>query len=79
MRISLLVPYFIAGAQATIYYAGVSESSGEFGAYGTKGTGLPGAFGTDYAFINEAAVDTYVDQNKVRGFRPDDHSGLCRS
>lgn len=53
---------------ATIYYAGVAESSGEFGVWSatsTKGTGLPGVFGTDYAFINKAAIDTYVDQNKV--------------
>lgn len=56
----------ILGAHATIYYAGVSESSGEFGVFGTKGQGLPGAFGVDYAFINESAVDIYVDQNKVR-------------
>lgn len=65
MRISLLFSSFILGAQATIYYAGVSESSGEFGVYGTKGQGLPGAFGVDYAFVNDSAVDIYVDQNKV--------------
>jgi endoglucanase len=53
---------------ATIYYAGVAESSGEFGVWSqtsTKGTGLPGVFGKDYAFISKAAIDTYVDQNKV--------------
>lgn len=39
---------------AKILYAGVSESSGEFGVYspGTVGYGLPGRFGVDYAFIN---------------------------
>lgn len=66
MKISILCSSFIFGAQATIYYAGVSESSGEFGVYGTKGQGLPGAFGVDYAFINQSAVDVYVDQNKVK-------------
>jgi endoglucanase len=51
--------------QATIYYAGVAESGGEFGVYGTVGTGLPGRFGVDYSFINTAGIDVYVDQNKV--------------
>lgn len=39
---------------AQILYAGVSESSGEFGVYspGNVGYGLPGRFGVDYAFIN---------------------------
>jgi endoglucanase len=56
-------------ASATIYYAGVAESGGEFGVYSstaTPGTGLPGRFGVDYAFINKATVDTFVDQDKVR-------------
>lgn len=66
MKFTLLLSSFILGAQATIFYAGVSESSGEFGAFGTKGTGLPGRFGVDYAFINETAVDVYVDQNQVQ-------------
>lgn len=66
MRSSFLLSSFILGAQATIYYAGVSESSGEFGVYGTNGQGLPGTFGVDYEFINTSAVDIYVDQNKVR-------------
>jgi len=61
-----------AEATATIYYAGVAESSGEFGVYSstaTPGTGLPGRFGVDYQFINTAGIDTYVDQNKVNLFR----------
>lgn len=33
------------------------------------GTGLPGRFGVDYAFINESAVDIYVDTNKINLFR----------
>ncbi len=37
----------------------------EIGSTKTKGTGLPGRFGVDYAFINQSAVDIYVDQNKV--------------
>lgn len=65
MKPSFLLSSFVVGAQATIFYAGVSESSGEFGAYGVKGTGLPGAFGSDYAFITESTVATYVDQEKV--------------
>lgn len=55
----------LRGASATIYYAGVAESSGEFGAYGVKGTGLPGAFGVDYAFIDQKGVDVMVDEHKV--------------
>ncbi|KAI0123280.1 endoglucanase 1 [Xylariales sp. AK1849] len=59
-------------ASATIYYAGVAESSGEFGVWSanaTPGTGLPGHFGVDYSFINESAIDVYVDQNNVNLFR----------
>jgi endoglucanase len=54
-----------AKCAATIFYAGVAESGGEFGVYGSVGTGLPGTFGVTYDFINEATVDTYVDQNGV--------------
>ncbi|CAD6445072.1 e9d73e45-624a-4300-ab63-8589dcdfc5d5 [Sclerotinia trifoliorum] len=66
------VGVFATSASATIYYAGVSESGGEFGVYsgtGTVGTGLPGVFGRDYDFINKSAVDVYVDQNKANLFR----------
>lgn len=55
-------------ASATIFYAGVAESGGEFGVFSanaTPGTGLPGRFGVDYAFINESSIDIWVDQNKV--------------
>lgn len=65
MKSFLTLASSLMGAQATIYYAGVAESGGEFGVYGTKGQGLPGTLGVDYAFINEAAIDTYVDQNNV--------------
>jgi len=64
-----LILSLVAVASAKIFYAGVAESSGEFGAWSstaTPGTGLPGAFGVDYAFINKSAIDIYVDQNKVR-------------
>ncbi|MCJ1410048.1 hypothetical protein MMC19_004133 [Ptychographa xylographoides] len=64
--------FLAAGAAAKIYYAGVAESSGEFGVYSstaTKGTGLPGRFGVDYAFINESAVDVFVDQDGINTFR----------
>ncbi|MCJ1295144.1 hypothetical protein MMC34_006705 [Xylographa carneopallida] len=60
------------GATAKIYYAGVAESGGEFGVYSstaTPGTGLPGRFGVDYAFINESTVDVFVDQDKINLFR----------
>jgi endoglucanase len=59
----------VASASATIFYAGVAESGGEFGVYSntaTKGTGLPGTFGVDYQFINKAGIDVHVDQNNVR-------------
>lgn len=62
----------VADAAATIYYAGVAESGGEFGVYSstaTVGTGLPGRFGVDYEFINQSAIDVYVDTNKVNLFR----------
>ncbi|ETS76277.1 Endoglucanase 1 [Pestalotiopsis fici W106-1] len=62
----------LSGASATIYYAGVAESGGEFGVWSataTPGTGLPGRFGVDYSFISEAAVDVHVDQNKINLFR----------
>ncbi|CZT44395.1 probable endoglucanase 1 precursor [Rhynchosporium secalis] len=63
---------FAAQAAATIWYAGVAISGGEFGVYSataTKGTGIPGRLGAEYQFINKAAIDVYVDQNKVNLFR----------
>ncbi|KIJ53793.1 glycoside hydrolase family 5 protein [Sphaerobolus stellatus SS14] len=59
----------ISGAVAAIIYAGVNESGGEFGVFGTKGQGLPGRFGVDYSFINKSAIDIFVDQEKVNFFR----------
>ncbi|KAH7377975.1 putative endoglucanase 1 [Cadophora sp. MPI-SDFR-AT-0126] len=61
-----------AHASATIFYAGVAEAGGEFGVWSAnsvKGTGLPGRFGTDYAFIDKKGIDVYVDQYKVNLFR----------
>lgn len=69
---SLLVTLSLAlQAAATIRYAGVAESGGEFGVWSGTGelVGLPGTFGQTYAFIDEAGVDTYVDENKVNLFR----------
>ncbi|ORX97100.1 glycoside hydrolase family 5 protein [Clohesyomyces aquaticus] len=63
---------FTAFASAKIFYAGVAESSGEFGVWSqdkVKGTGLPGRFGVDYSFIDKKGIDVYVDQNKVNLFR----------
>jgi len=62
----------VTSVTATIFYAGVAESSGEFGVYSSNainGTGLPGRFGVDYSFITESAIDVYVDQNKINVFR----------
>lgn len=62
----------VPSASATIFYAGVAESGGEFGVWSadaTPGTGLPGTFGVDYAFISEAAVDVHVDENHLNLFR----------
>ncbi|KAJ2901945.1 CDP-diacylglycerol-glycerol-3-phosphate 3-phosphatidyltransferase [Zalerion maritima] len=54
---------------STIYYAGVSESSGEFGAYGDPGTGLPGTFGVENAFIDNTGIDVMVNEHNVNLFR----------
>ncbi|KAK4464749.1 endoglucanase 1 [Cladorrhinum samala] len=58
----------LPGVSATIYYAGVAQSSGEFGAWSPTaqvGTGLPGRFGVDYAFISNSGVDIMTDKHKV--------------
>lgn len=58
-----------AAASAKVFYAGVAQSSGEFGVWNEnkqKGFGLPGRFGVDYQFIDQKGIDVYVDQNKVR-------------
>lgn len=62
----------IASASAKIYYAGVAESGGEFGVYSAtaiNGTGLPGTFGVDYAFLNESTTNIWVNQNHINLFR----------
>ncbi|CAK5274384.1 unnamed protein product, partial [Mycena citricolor] len=59
----------LAATQAKILFAGVNESGGEFGVFGTKGQGLPGRFGVDYAFINKSTIDIFVDQEKINFFR----------
>lgn len=66
MRLNIASHLLLAtAASATILYAGVDESGGEFGVYGAPGTGLPGTFGVDYEFINHTTVDIYAQQNKV--------------
>lgn len=50
------VTLFVSSVVGKILYAGVAESGGEFGVFSssaTPGTGLPGRFDVDYAFINE--------------------------
>lgn len=67
-----IVLLLASSASATIFYAGVAESGGEFGVWSpdaTPGTGLPGTFGVDYAFISEEAVDVHVDENHLNLFR----------
>ena len=68
LRISLSVLLLAVFGRPEIFYAGVSESGGEFGVWSadsTPGTGLPGEFGVDYRFINRTAVDIYVEEHKV--------------
>ncbi|KAK5109357.1 hypothetical protein LTR62_007127 [Meristemomyces frigidus] len=63
---------FAASAAAKIHYAGIDESGGEFGVYSptaTNGTGLPGRFGVDYAFLNASTVPIWVEQNRINTFR----------
>jgi len=60
---------WVLSTAGKIIYAGVNESGGEFGVFGTFGTGLPGQFGVDYAFINKSTIDIYVDQEHINLFR----------
>ncbi|KAF2838305.1 glycoside hydrolase family 5 protein [Patellaria atrata CBS 101060] len=73
MRLQLsTLPLFAAFAAAKIYYAGLAESSGEFGVWSADkivGYGLPGRFGVDYAFINKDTVSKLVDEDKINTFR----------
>lgn len=57
---TMCVSALIAPTLATIYWAGIDESGGEF----APGV-LPGTFGVDYAFTNNSAVDIYVKESKV--------------
>mgnify|MGYP007115658352 CR=1 FL=1 len=50
----------ISTTSATIYWAGIDESGGEF----APGV-LPGTFGVEYAFVNNSGVDIYVEESKV--------------
>ncbi|KAJ7776089.1 endoglucanase 1 [Mycena olivaceomarginata] len=70
MLLSYFTPYiFLCAAWAKILYAGSGGEFGVFSANGTVGTGLPGRFGVDYAFINKSTVDIFVDKEKVNFFR----------
>ncbi|KZV83052.1 glycoside hydrolase [Exidia glandulosa HHB12029] len=63
---------YFAGALSKILYAGVNESGGEFGVFSdnsTLGFGLPGRFGSDFAFINKSTVDIFVRDDKINLFR----------
>ncbi len=67
--VTALCASLLPGVSATIYYAGVAESGGEFGVWSatsTPGTGLPGAFGKEYQFIQQSGIDVMADQHKVR-------------
>ena len=72
MRSALLLLSAALKASATIYYAGVAESGGEFGLYvnqNGESVGLPGRFGSDYAFANPDTVDIFVDEQGFNLFR----------
>ncbi|KAJ5444506.1 glycoside hydrolase family 5 protein [Penicillium daleae] len=64
---TMCVSALITPTLATIYWAGIDESGGEF----APGV-LPGTFGVDYAFTNNSAVDIYVKESKV--FLPSSNS-----
>jgi len=69
LTISALCAGLLHGVSAKIFYAGLAESGGEFGVWSataTPGTGLPGTFGKEYAFIAESTIDTLVDEQGVR-------------
>ncbi|KAF2713346.1 glycoside hydrolase family 5 protein [Pleomassaria siparia CBS 279.74] len=54
---------FTAQSAAKILYAGVNSAGGEFAQQN-----LPGTFGIDYRFINESAIDFFLDEgvNTIR-------------
>lgn len=71
MRSTLLFLSAAWRASAAIYYAGVAESGGEFGLYIDNGqpVGLPGQFGSSYAFADPDTVDIFVDEQGFNLFR----------
>jgi len=72
MKLSVVPLLLSSLAAAKVCYVGVNQSGGEFGVWSansTKGTGLPGRFGIDYAFINKSAIDIWISQNKINTFR----------
>ncbi|KAF3253027.1 hypothetical protein TWF192_004312 [Orbilia oligospora] len=72
MKFSLISLTALAtSALAKVFYAGVAESGGEFGVWTDNGVGrgLPGRFGSDYAFINKTAIDVMIKDDKINLFR----------
>ncbi|KAH8797977.1 cellulase-domain-containing protein [Flagelloscypha sp. PMI_526] len=70
--LAVIAAGIMMSAHGKIIYAGINESGGEFGLWSstsTPGTGLPGRFGADYAFINKTTVDIYVQADKINLFR----------
>ncbi|KAF8318153.1 cellulase-domain-containing protein [Clavulina sp. PMI_390] len=76
MRVSTLFwslggAFLATGVSSKIIYAGIDESGGEFGVWnpGVVGSGLPGRFGVDYAFLNASTVPIWVDEHGLNLFR----------
>ncbi|KAF2448716.1 glycoside hydrolase family 5 protein, partial [Karstenula rhodostoma CBS 690.94] len=56
VSLGLTAFYISAMSSAKILYAGVNSAGGEFAQQN-----LPGMFGTDYQFINQSAIDFFID------------------
>jgi len=68
----LALTAFTPFSSATIFFAGIAQSGGEFGAWSPTaqvGTGLPGRFGVEYSFISTTGVDVMVDTHRVNLMR----------
>lgn len=65
MRIldTVAIALLVSENAAKILYAGVNSAGGEFGQQN-----LPGAYGVDYQFINETAIDFFLQSgvNTIR-------------
>jgi len=49
----------------SIAHASCLSSIGVYSPNAVKGTGLPGTFNVDYAFLNASTVNIWVNQNHV--------------